>query len=203
MYVAGKVRRGKAIPTDIYIDAQTQEAIISYAVEVRGNDNNLMGVIAIDVLINRITDYVCSLQLTKDGYGVLLNKDLTIIAHPDKELIGASLGRLSRDYADIAVRLKADEPISGVEIKDAHGVKRLVFFRKLYNGWYVAMLAPSKVYYREMYVMEAIMISLGTVLMLALCMILLRLGEAKLRSEEHSRSKSSFLARMSHEIRPP
>jgi len=202
-YIAGKKGGGQIASTEIYYDAQTGLPIISYAQEILGKQGDELGVISIDVELSHITDYVCSLQLAEGGYGILLDSNLNIIAHPDKKYVNIPISNLSKDFAKVSEMLLSGKPTIDVRVHDANGVQWLVFFRQLYNGWYVAMLAPADTYYREMYIMEIGLCVLGAGLMLVLCVILLRISAEKMKSDEENRSKSSFLARMSHEIRTP
>jgi CheY-like chemotaxis protein/nitrogen-specific signal transduction histidine kinase len=60
-----------------------------------------------------------------------------------------------------------------------------------------------RVYYSEIYTVVPVISVLGLTLMLLLCFMLVKLGSAKMRSDEENKTKSSFLARMSHDIRTP
>lgn len=202
-YIAAKEKVDDIAMTAPYIDAQTQVGIISFSKELQDPDGKSIGVISLDVMLTRLTEYVSSLQQSYGGYGILLDSDFNVVAHPIKEYAGISLEALSGDYVGIATELKTGADVTGKTIYDTDGRRMILFFRKLYNGWYVGMLTPFDSYYSEMYRMEAILIIMGSVLMLALSLILMRLAAAKMRSDEENRSKSSFLARMSHEIRTP
>ncbi|GHU59671.1 hypothetical protein FACS1894133_6920 [Clostridia bacterium] len=78
-----------------------------------------------------------------------------------------------------------------------------VHMQRLYNNWYIAIVTPLSVYYRDMRIMEIVLISVGIILIITLSYMLLRVIGDKMKSEEASKSKSNFLARMSHEIRTP
>ena len=194
---------GALITTVPYLDAQTGEIVLSFAQEMPGPDGGYLGTIGMDITLVRLSEYVCSLQQSYGGYGVLLDNDLNIIAHPSDDILGSPVDSLSADLAKSAARLRAGEELKAIVIDGYDGVRKIAFFKQMYNGWYIGMLIPESVYYSDLYGMAAILIALGTVLMSVLCYILLRLSAAKMQSEEESKSKSSFLARMSHEIRTP
>jgi signal transduction histidine kinase len=75
--------------------------------------------------------------------------------------------------------------------------------RWIFTGWYVGIATPVSAYYRNAYVMAAVLSCLGLAFMGILSFLLIRLSMGKLRSDDENKSKSSFLARMSHEIRTP
>jgi signal transduction histidine kinase/CheY-like chemotaxis protein len=202
-YRIARETRGQIGTTMPYMDSKTGEIIVSLAQEIRGAGDSPLGVVAMDLFLDGISSYVCSLQRSYGGYGVLLTGDLRFMAHPRAEMLDTSLGDLSEDFARLAADLGASGDMPSRFIRDSDNKRMIAFFRRLYNGWYVGMFIPVAAYYGDMYRTEAVMIALGILLAAALSYVLLRLSAAKMRSDEESRAKSSFLANMSHEIRTP
>jgi signal transduction histidine kinase/CheY-like chemotaxis protein len=162
-----------------------------------------LGVLVIDVYLTRLLEYVSTLQVAEGAHGVMLNQDLEIIAHENPELLGVPLRAVSKDYADVAEELKAKGVVFDRQVADSNGQRAVVFFRQIYNGWYVGMSTPLFSFYRDVRYVATVLSVLGVIMMSILCAILLRLSAAKMRSDEENKSKSAFLARMSHEIRTP
>jgi signal transduction histidine kinase/CheY-like chemotaxis protein len=229
-YKAAKDNPGQIMPTTPYVDAQTGEAIISYAQEVfvstggepHSSDSaagfgDSLGVISLDVLLINIAEDVKNLMGAYGGYGTLLNSELRIIVHPKAELLDRSLDSVSSQFARIAAELAEGKEVQGRLVVNTGGQRMIAFFYRLYNGWYAGMMVPSAVYYGDMYRSDILQIVLAVVSALALSLILLRLSSAKMRSDEQNRrleelrikaeaansAKSSFLASTSHEIRTP
>jgi signal transduction histidine kinase/CheY-like chemotaxis protein/HPt (histidine-containing phosphotransfer) domain-containing protein len=211
-YTAAKASPGKIIMTDPYIDVDTNSKVVSFAQELLDDNWESLGVLAMDVMITRLENYVRSLRLNEQGYGLLLNQHMEIMAHPKAELVNKSLGSLNPPgvnpnlkytYSTLAKELSEVKEISARHIRDTDGSRIIVFFRQLYNGWYVGLVIPVDSFYNDVYQMTIIIFLVGFFLSLILCYMLLRLSVAKIRSDEESKSKSSFLARMSHEIRTP
>jgi signal transduction histidine kinase/CheY-like chemotaxis protein len=216
-YTTAKESPGKIIMTDPYVDAETHSRVVSFAQELLDDNRESLGVLAMDVMLSRFEDYVHSLSLGEQGYGLLLNQHMEIIAHPKAELVNRPLGFLSfpgsnpdhrgmntaHTYSTLAQELSAVKEISARRIRDTDGSRVIVFFRQLYNGWYVGLVIPEGSFYNDIYQMTIIIFLAGFFLSLILCYMLIRLSVAKIRSDDENKSKSSFLARMSHEIRTP
>jgi signal transduction histidine kinase/DNA-binding NarL/FixJ family response regulator/HPt (histidine-containing phosphotransfer) domain-containing protein len=203
-YTGARGKGGAIEATVPYLDADTGEIVISYARELFDKETSF-GVLSIDMVLTKLTGYVKNLHIAEGGYGVMLNQNLEIMAYPVDALLNQPLESLNEDCAEIAERLRESGTVSAFRVK--HMMNRessgIVFFKRIFNGWYVGIVTPVQSYYRDVYFTAFILAVLGLVLMLSLMYLLMRLSNAKLRSEEESKSKSSFLARMSHEIRTP
>ena len=74
---------GVTMLVDPYVDAETNELVITIARTVRDKNGSITGVIAIDVLLDKLTAIVLSEKITDDGSTVLIDKDGAYIVHPD------------------------------------------------------------------------------------------------------------------------
>ena len=186
-----------------YIDAMTGLPIISLSQELYGKNGDYYGVLALDISIEWLFDYSESLQFVDGGYGIIVSQYLHIIAHPEERFRSERLQDLGADYAIIADILRVERAVSGQRILDTDGRSSIVFFKQLFNGWYAGVVLPVSSYMADVVGNTAMLAALGFVLACVLSYILLRLAADKIRSEEESKSKSSFLAMMSHEMRTP
>ena len=186
-----------------YADVRTGLTVMSLSQAFYDDMGNVAGVVAQDMLLTRLTEYVCNSRQSYGGYGMLLDENLTVVAHPDHSIVGRPFDSLNIDSKEVAEELVNGSLAAARHIRDLDGREMIVFFREMYNGWFVGTLTPTDSYYGDVIMMEAILLALGLVLMVLLCFMLLRLSAAKLRADEESRAKTSFLARMSHEIRTP
>ena len=202
-YLGAMMNSGKVFHTDPYTDAETGDTILSVSKALFDRHNRLYAVLAIDIFINGIHDYVLNLKLLESGYGLLLDKSGNFIVHPDESLLGQNMTEVSEDFALIWDRLAMGETVSATKHTNYEGLDCVAFYKKLYNGWYLGIIAPSNVYYYDNYSMILLLSSVGFVLAVTLSVILMFLHVEKRRSDEASRVKSSFLANMSHEIRTP
>jgi len=186
-----------------YTDMFTGLPIITLVREIYGSDNNYYGVLALDVDMTWLMGYAESLQFVEGGYGMIINQYLQIIAHPDEDMIGRRMQDMGRSYAAMADMLRVGETVSSEMITDSDGTRAIVYFKQIFNEWYISVVMPASSYYADLYRNIILLAALGFVLACILSYILLRFSAEKMKSEEDSKAKSSFLAMMSHEMRTP
>jgi signal transduction histidine kinase/CheY-like chemotaxis protein len=190
-----------------YEDERTGATIITAVINISGKTGERYGMLALDLDMTWMGEYAKNMRIAPGGYGMLLSRNLTIMFHPDEQALGRQLQELGDGFAEIARSLWVEEEVSGARITSRTGVDPgvplIAFFKPLYNGWYLGLLAPEQSYYRDLNLAEIFLSSLGFVMAVLLSCMLLRLSAEKLKSDEESKSKSNFLARMSHEIRTP
>lgn len=81
--------QGKASFTGTYQDAETGETVLSAIAPVRSGD--FEGVAGMDISLNAIQKLLASITLGDAGYAVLVNRQGTILFHPDTSLIGSNV----------------------------------------------------------------------------------------------------------------
>ena len=204
-YIGALGNNGSIFYSDPYLDAYTGEFVMTISRQLSGPDGVLFGVIALDVRVSSIADYIGHLQLMNSGYAVLLDSNRQIIIHPVSDVLGMRFEEIDggRGYREIAEMLKNGEDISAYNYSAIQGGNDVAFFKKLFNGWYIELSLSSKVYYKDVDDMRLILSLTGAVLALLVCGVLTVMHIARIRSEEANKIKSSFLAKMSHEIRTP
>ena len=205
-HVAAVRAKGETAYSESYLDADTGGYVVSVSRQVLNDKGAPVGVLSTDVYISHIADYVNSIKVTNNGFGVLLNANLDIVTTKKQNLVGhnllmpsititPSLNELGRTILD-----KGDVTM---EYTDAEGVPHVAFFRQLFNGWYVGGICPLYSYNKQLYKMALALTALGVLLATALSALLIRFSVQRDQSAEVSQLKSSFLANMSHEIRTP
>lgn len=79
--------KGKVIFTDPYIAASTKEYTISIAKAVEKN-GEIVGVVALDIELTQLAKSLSEIKVGENGYAVLLDRNGTLLTHPDKKMIG-------------------------------------------------------------------------------------------------------------------
>lgn len=197
------VRKSSATYTAPYRDNDSGKSVITCVQELYGKTGDYYGVLALDVDLSWVMEYAKSLRFTEGGYGMIVNQYLSVIAHPEGGLIDKPLQDIGGGFAAVAEQLRRHKAVTALSVEDINGKNVIVFFRELYNGWYVGSVMPASAYYADLYNTALILIALGAILSGALSFLLLRLSAEKMRSDEENKHKSSFLAVISHEIRTP
>ena len=77
----------KIMLVDPYFDSLTKKLVVTFSRTVRDNTGTIAGVVAVDVMIDRLTDIVGSKKITDDGSTFLIDRDGLFIVHPEESYI--------------------------------------------------------------------------------------------------------------------
>ncbi|MCL2270021.1 MAG: response regulator [Treponema sp.] len=202
-YLSATANCGAIIETEPYMDFYSSRYVITYTRCIHDNDNKHMGVVCIDVVLDRIGEIVIDAALSDGGYGMLAAQDLTVLAYANEDFVGRSMndpGIALSEFSDIILR---GDDLYEQSMKNWKGEKVIAFSRVLPNGWHLVLLSPEEQYYRGTTQMLITLCIIGMIMAAALIIVLIRIDIAKEKAGEESRQKSAFLANMSHEIRTP
>ena len=202
-YIGAEEADGRVFFSAPYIDAETGGTCVSFSQKLYDHDKRPYGVLAMDMKLGVVTSYVQSQRIAGSGYGILLDDHLNFIVHRDQALVGKNITAVGGDFPKLGQILGGQEKISAVSFHDTDGGRSVIFFRKIFNGWYLGALIPRADFYRDVYRLAAVLACLGLVLTALLSYLLVRYRLEKMRSDEENIGKSAFLARISHEIRTP
>jgi len=195
------IRSGKSVAYTVpYRDWRNGNTIMSAVRNIDLKNGDMVGILVLIIKIDWLVEYVDSLSLMSGGYGMLLSQNLTFMTYPDKGFIGHQLRELGGDYRDIARNLRSGKDMSAVKIKNSDGSSAIVFFKRIFNNWYIGIATPLSRFYYDLYDSARILTVLGLVLALSLCIILLRLAIAKARAVEKSLSLEHALLKTMAEL---
>ncbi|GHV38684.1 hypothetical protein AGMMS49546_09510 [Spirochaetia bacterium] len=198
---AQELGNGQMGYTDPYVDASSEALIVSVVQNLFSLNGGYYGILVMDVDISWFDQYVRSLNRESGAYGIILNQNMKVISHPRQEALGLSLGELDGDYAEIAAELGQTGVIRARPITDTDGETVVVFFRRMENGWYGALVTPIKSYYHDI---NSIVINpsfLGLILILVFSLITLRIIAARLRSEELNVDTANLKAQLEKTVK--
>ncbi|WP_461247004.1 hybrid sensor histidine kinase/response regulator [Treponema sp. R6D11] len=194
---------GKITETLMYHDDVYEDIVFIYSYCIYDDAGKRLGVVAIRVKIDNIRKYIVNTVLVQGAYGMLISRDLIVLAHPNEAFVGESARS-----SEIPFSIFADELSTGIEVTERplvtyKGERGLASFKFLPNGWILGIVTPKGPYYKSITYMFLILIGLGTVMAAVLILVLIRVDAARNKSDMENKQKSTFLANMSHEIRTP
>ncbi|MBG6504117.1 methyl-accepting chemotaxis protein, partial [Pseudomonas aeruginosa] len=128
------VAAGGLTLTEPYVDAATQELIITAATPVKAAGNTL-GVVGGDLSLKTLVQIINSLDFSGMGYAVLVSGDGKILVHPDKEQV---MKTLSEVYPQNTPKIA-----TGFSEAELHGHTRILAFTPIKGlpsvTWYLAL----------------------------------------------------------------
>ena len=195
-YKAGVEAGDNITVTPMYLNVRKNDYLVTYVRRIFDNEGQPLGVVCMEVPLDRIRNYVVNMQITKSGYGILMNEELVLIAHPSFELVGKHARDISPGFAMLARELEFGAEYFGRELENYRGQWSVTFSMRLENGWVLTLITPKAEYYKELQDMTIIIGVMGTLFGIVLLTILFRLDLAKSRSDEQNLQKSVLLAEM-------
>jgi signal transduction histidine kinase/DNA-binding response OmpR family regulator/HPt (histidine-containing phosphotransfer) domain-containing protein len=193
---------GKVGITEPVETAPTVIAPITYVRRIFDDDGNPLGIICLDIELDRIRQYAINIRVSKGSRGMLLNKQLMVIAHENPNYVGRSLRDLN-DGISIENDLRQGREVSERRSFDEQGDSTIIFIRQLKNGWYLGLETKESTYYQSVKNIATLLSVIGILLAMVLNITLIRIAVAKNKADAESKQKSNFLATVSHEIRTP
>ena len=136
--------------TELYVDTATGDLCITVAKAVK-HGNEVIGVVAIDILVNFLQNIVFAADMYGFGYSMLLNTNGDIFIHPDSEYAPDSDGNfknLATVKAGVYANLwNAVSESDGVyQFRDATGVSKYYTSTTLETtGWHMVTVMPTQV----------------------------------------------------------
>jgi signal transduction histidine kinase/DNA-binding response OmpR family regulator len=202
-YHSAVAANGEIAETIAYNDVINNENMLIYSLCIYDDDDTLIGVICMRLHLNEIGNRVVNMALERGGWGMLISRDLIVLAHPNEPFVGMDARDPSFPPSIYTPQMMRGENVSVGTMTDYLGNKSIAFFRKLSNGWYLGLVTPEGPYYQSLTTLTYILGVLCAIFAAILMVILVRIDMAKNKSDRESRHKSAFLANMSHEIRTP
>jgi len=185
-YKAAIEANGSIAVTEPYADAALDIPIITYSRRIMDDKGNPLGIVCLDMKLDKIKEHIANIRLTESSYSILFNKQFEIIAHPSPSYLGKSLRQLS-DGISIESDLRQGINVSERKVIDYRGNQSVVFIRQLENGWCLSVSIPSDEYYQSLSGMAKFLSALGFAIAIILSILLSRIAATNSKLEKRIR----------------
>jgi DNA-binding CsgD family transcriptional regulator len=169
---------GETAVTDPYESAVIDGLTLTFTRRIFDEEGNPLGIICLNILFDRVRELAVSTHFAHSGYGLLLNSQLEILAHPDEKVWGKALSDLE-NFQPLAGYLKQGIPVLESRMINYKNEASVVFARQLKNGWYIGVVIPEKTYFRTINRMTFVLIVVGVILAALFVILYLRLHEVQ------------------------
>ena len=187
----------KIVASPVYKSAKHGGYQFSYVCRMFDDRDRPLGIIAVNIDIDNISQNIVVPRITGNGYGILANEHLELLAHPDVKVIAKPLREISQAgkfTADIFDQGHND--ITEMRAKDYFGFDSIVFAKRMENGWHIGISVPIKEYSKDFAFFKLLISVLGLALMVMMCAIFVTIDVANAKTDKVFHEKNSQLALM-------
>jgi PAS domain S-box-containing protein len=179
--------------TEPYKNIRTgNNAVITFSRCIFDEDGEQLGIICLDINLDRIRQHAINTQFAEKGYGFLLSADMELIAHPEPSVIGMQLRDVRSHISTYENELRNNGYVYEVISTDYRDIESIVFIERLQNGWYMGVVTPKNIYYKSTRIMALVLTAMGFVLATALIVILLVIFNEINKESEKSRAMAHW-----------
>lgn len=171
----GVKKEKKLCYSEPYLDKVTNKYAVSIAYPLIDKAGVFYGVVSEDILLETLTDTVLKLDLGGVGHGLLVDKNGTILAHPDKQLVNSNIKDNEELNGVLSDVFSSDS--SGSKEYTYDGVSKLIKYQKLPStGWVLAIQVDNNKAYGEIYSLRNTYIIIFVTIMLLVIALALLIG---------------------------
>jgi signal transduction histidine kinase/CheY-like chemotaxis protein len=178
---------GEVGMTETYSNLITGESAFTYSRRIFDSERNPLGVVCLDISLERVESYAVSANFIEGSYGILMNRSLEVIAHPIDSYLGVSIYRMNDGEAIANDVIEGKGFMIEREATSYKNEKCALFYKRLENGWYLFVLTPYDEYYRTTREMAVVISSIGFLLAAGLSVVMLSVAAARNKADERSR----------------
>ena len=165
-----KAINGEHFFSDVIISRSTNESIVVYAAPIK-SDDNIVGVLGCSINLNFLSENLSyshgSISLSQDMYGFIVDREGTVIAHPNKDFV---FQRLSLYYLEpVKEALSGNSGIGNYIFENS---PKIVSFGKLQNtGWGVFVQVPQETAFKGVSILKKLHFILFVILIMTSILI--------------------------------
>jgi PAS domain S-box-containing protein len=184
-----------------HLDSSLNTCIVTYVYSIFDKVGTPQGFIGFNINIDDIIMKAINTQIKDNGFGLILNSDLEILAHPEPEYIGKLLKNTNLDIIKFMEDFKYGKEIFEYEMTNYKNEKAVAFFKQMQNGWYSGIVTSKSEYYKNVKKLTQYMVTLSVVFSLIISLILIRIINVRERVNTLIRDKKQELEIMAHKYK--
>ncbi len=194
-----------------YNDARTGEYCVTFSKAVYADNNEFLGVFAIDFYLDALTEILDG-GYSEEGYAFLVDKEGQLINHPNPEY-QSTTDEFVNIHDLVYERAYGKEDM--VTLRDYDNVYRsCMMMNEDFSGFNVVVLKKAWSIYGDVVIYSLLYLVLFGICIISVNTLIVKmirwqteanqnLADAVERAKNADKAKSKFLAQMSHEIRTP
>jgi len=183
-YIEAMIAAGETGMTEPYVDLYTGNVTLTFARQIFDDKGNPLGIVCLDMRLDRIRQYAVNTKFSDNGYGFLLSRNMEVIAHPEPSLLGMKLQEIRSGIALFEDELRMKGHVSEVVTADYRNMEAIVFMHRLQNGWYMGIVTPKDSYFKSTRNLALILTALGVLFAALLVWFLFRISAEMARADE-------------------
>ncbi|MBF9003415.1 methyl-accepting chemotaxis protein [Vibrio nitrifigilis] len=161
--------QGKAVTTPPYISVTMKTLVVTLADPVFVN-GQFTGVAASNLALDKIIRDVLAIKVPGDGYAILVNREGTIVAHPNKDLILKKISEISPDLNTQAL-IQASDNSSQLAIS-LNGKAQIMMAQNIENtDWMLVMVMNKAVLEQPLHKMLISQLTIGLIILVIIALI--------------------------------
>ncbi|MDP2574154.1 methyl-accepting chemotaxis protein [Vibrio penaeicida] len=127
----------KTVVSKPYVGAQQGHTMLTISTPVYAN-GQMIGILGADLKLGSIQKNLNSYQVGDNAFAMMLNKEGTILSHPQESLLMTPFNRYAPKLSNTAIRSASDE--NRIEISIRGGQEKLLYFASVPNSdWIFAL----------------------------------------------------------------
>ena len=157
--------------SDVYIDSDTGQYIITISTSLKGPQGELWGVLAGDIELNKITGFMNDVNIaSNEGYGFLTDEQGVFISHKDETLLSQNSKDIPSLSAEFTGMLSSED---GFLTYTYNEEELISYFKKIdLIGWTLGVAVPQDIAYNQISILRNNYIKTGLLALLIIILLL-------------------------------
>ncbi len=139
-------------------DSTLNMIVVSYAINILDKNNKSLGILYVKFNCNNLINKVAQLQKNKGGFGILLNSELIIVAHPYPDFLGKQVKTLGTGIHVFFDDFKYHKEFSERHMLNYLDDESVAFCKLLDKDLYLVVVVPEATYYHNIYDMIVLLL---------------------------------------------